>query len=282
MPLDIVSTRELLVKLETLKNLLVQRATGQNADAAEYISLRRALVDSSIKSKLPSFVESCRTLDEFWVFIRPKFGNYDARRRFLQEEFASLLSDLESGAELNRRDSTKLRAAGGTVRMKAREREFYPTIKMKLEDLFRSRWGEKLKELHLEVTADGRFSNTLKARIPTGRDIIFVFLRAAPPDIAGFINLQKNGYSSLELVVAEVKLEELKLEDIYQVHKYADLFDATHVFLISLQQLPEEVKRLSNVVLPLLKLKFGSVTLAMATFGEESQTFVEWFPANPF
>jgi hypothetical protein len=40
-------------------------------------------------------VKSCRTIGEFWAFIKPKFSSYDERRKYLREAFDPLLTMLE-------------------------------------------------------------------------------------------------------------------------------------------------------------------------------------------
>src|SRR3972149_1865888 len=90
---------DLPTKVESLKNMLVSRATGGFVEDVEYRQLREALLAvPRIKAKLPRFVETCRTLDEFWGFIKPKFTHYAERREFLREEFHPLLSMLETEA----------------------------------------------------------------------------------------------------------------------------------------------------------------------------------------
>jgi hypothetical protein len=87
----------LIIKVESLKNMLVLQATGGNSDNGEYIDLRGELINiSSISKKLPRFVLSCRNLGEFWGYIKPKFSTYSERREFLRSEFDSLLTFLES------------------------------------------------------------------------------------------------------------------------------------------------------------------------------------------
>lgn len=91
--------RDSLVKAERLKNLLVLRATGREADDEEYSALRRDLLAiPAIRAELPSFVESSRTLDEFWAYIKSKFGTYAERRSFLRERFDAILTRLETDA----------------------------------------------------------------------------------------------------------------------------------------------------------------------------------------
>ncbi len=90
------SSNQLLVKAERLKIVLVSRATGEPASDEEYAQLRQELVSSQLlRDKLPRFLFSCRSLDEFWQFIRPKFEHYGQRRDYLQEQFEPLLTLLE-------------------------------------------------------------------------------------------------------------------------------------------------------------------------------------------
>jgi hypothetical protein len=46
----------------------------------------------------------------------------------------------------------------------------------------------------------------------------------APPDLTGFV--KKDSTSSREFLVVEVKAQTIRLGDIYQTRKYAELFDA--------------------------------------------------------
>jgi hypothetical protein len=154
-----------------------------------------------------------------------------------------------------------------------KEKEYYETIRTKLNDLLRAKFGS----FHLEITADKRFSNILKGTIGQYREIIFSFLKEAAPDIAGFI---KKEYST-DFVVIEVKKDRIKLDDIYQARKYAELFDAKYALLISKEEIPEEIKRLSRVTYSLLALP-AYKTLSLVHYDEETGQFIEWFPRNPF
>ena len=91
---------ELLIKIESLKNMLTARATGGTASETEYKQIRKELVNSTLlNDKLPRFVKTCRSLDEFWGFIKPKFDHYVERREFLRTEFDPVLSFLEQSAQ---------------------------------------------------------------------------------------------------------------------------------------------------------------------------------------
>lgn len=87
---------DLIVKVQTLQNMLIGRATGEHPDNDEYVSLRNEVVSNSKLSRnLPRFVKTCRNLQQFWGFIKPKFGTYQERRQFIWDEFAPLLNRLE-------------------------------------------------------------------------------------------------------------------------------------------------------------------------------------------
>ncbi len=160
-----------------------------------------------------------------------------------------------------------------TQRGRKKEREYYENIRDKLADLLRN----KFDNFHLEVTADKRFSNTLKGGISQHREIIFSFLKEAAPDIAGFIRKE---YST-DFIVVEVKRDRIKLDDVYQTRKYAELFDARYALLISKEEIPDEIVRLSRVNYSLLALS-AYKTLSIVRYEEETGRFIEWFPRNPF
>lgn len=116
------------------------------------------------------------------------------------------------------------------------ERDYYEPVKDWLDKML----AEKFASHHLEVTAEGKFSNTIQAQIDRHRDLIFAFLRKdAAPDLTGFV--KKDEESSREFIVVEVKNEPIKLDDIYQTRKYAELFDARYALLISTHEIPEKI-----------------------------------------
>lgn len=172
------------------------------------------------------------------------------------------------------RNSDLLKFKDNKIEMKKQEKEYYEIIKAKIEELLKT----KSNNFHLEVTADKKFSNKLKAEINRNRDIIFRFLREAPPDVAGFI---KGRYSS-DFVVLEIKKDTIKLDYIYQTKKYADLFNSKIAFLISLKPIPEEIKRLHRVTHELLSFSSYHRTFVLVHFDDKINEFVEWYPENPF
>ena len=85
-------------KVTYLVNLLTARATGEEASDAEYVKLRTQLLrNSQLKDLLPAWLKTHRNLGSFWPFIKEKYGTYADRRKFLSEEFESVLNVLEFG-----------------------------------------------------------------------------------------------------------------------------------------------------------------------------------------
>ncbi len=194
--------------------------------------------------------------------LTPELMRQAVRLGFSDEEIGSLADRLPEQV-------TKLRH-DWNIRP---EREYYKIIKEKLEQLLTT----KFSSFHLEITADKKFSNKLKAEVSQYREIVFTFLKAAAPDIAGFI---KTEYGS-DFLIVEIKRETIKLDDIYQARKYAELFDAKYGLLVSTEEIPEEIKRLSRVVYSLLSLP-AYKTLTIVHYDEEPKEFIQWFPENPF
>ena len=88
---------DLINKMESLKVMLVSRATGGEGDDSEYKKLRREMIaQPRIAKLLPQIVHVCRDLSEVWGFIKPKFEKYAERREYLRIEFDPLMHMLES------------------------------------------------------------------------------------------------------------------------------------------------------------------------------------------
>ncbi len=156
------------------------------------------------------------------------------------------------------------------------EKDYYEPIKKEFERLLSPKGTA-----HLEITANKIYSNEIKAEIPGDRDLIFSFLREAPPDILGFVKSDIVGIElRTDFIVIEVKDEILKLDHIYQARKYAELFHAEHAFLVSTREIPEELKRLSKVVPSLLDLPRNNLILSQ--FDTINKKNVAWYEENPF
>lgn len=89
---------DLRTEIEVLQNLLVSRATGNVESEEEYVRLRQLLIASpSLSAIAPHFIRTCRSLGQFWQFIKHKFDNYADRRIYLWKEFEPVLDALERG-----------------------------------------------------------------------------------------------------------------------------------------------------------------------------------------
>jgi hypothetical protein len=91
---------ELLEEVEAFQKLLIDYSTGGDVEGEEYKRLRRDLLSNpKVKDELPEFIQNCRSLRQFWSFIKSESGNYEGRRRFIWSEFAPVLNKLEGGLE---------------------------------------------------------------------------------------------------------------------------------------------------------------------------------------
>lgn len=93
---------ELLIQAESLRNILLARATGgintsnKTSYNSQYQILRNIFTSNQIfKPYLPQFLLTCRDLDQFWQDIKFKFETYKERRIYIYEEFNALLEFLE-------------------------------------------------------------------------------------------------------------------------------------------------------------------------------------------
>jgi hypothetical protein len=85
-------------RIEAFKNMLVTAATSSAAAVDErlYRHVRSELLaDKTLEPLTPRFVRTCRNGEEFWQYIKQKYGTYAERRAYMRDEFDSLLSHLE-------------------------------------------------------------------------------------------------------------------------------------------------------------------------------------------
>lgn len=82
---------------EYMQNMLVERATGGEGNNYQYGLLREHFISNpALASLIPRWVKVNRNLDQFWQFIKQKFGSYSERRTFIWDEFNGLLEFLET------------------------------------------------------------------------------------------------------------------------------------------------------------------------------------------
>lgn len=91
------SARDLYISVESLRLLLTSHATGGEADNVEYRTLREKIVQNQkLRDHAPRFLMSCRSLDDFWSFIKGESSTYQGRRNYLRDKFDPLLTMLET------------------------------------------------------------------------------------------------------------------------------------------------------------------------------------------
>lgn len=110
---------DLLDLVERMKIGLTSYATDGGWDAEEYKRLRKTLLASPVAESLPSFIRRCRSLDDFWSFIKGKFKHYQERRDFLIAEFDPSFERLEEGpiTEFDEYEMGELIGRGGFGRV---------------------------------------------------------------------------------------------------------------------------------------------------------------------
>jgi len=161
------------------------------------------------------------------------------------------------------------------------ERELYGVIRKKLIEKFVG----KFDDFYLAITSEGKFPEKILSRVPQHEDIIFSFLKKKnSPDLTEFVKLVKNQWATFQFITVEIKNSTIKLEDVYQAKRYADLFRAKYGFLITTKPIPTIMKRLCNRI-PILYIAGTSYEkLKLAQFNIEKNGIIEnsWFPEPPF
>lgn len=131
------------------------------------------------------------------------------------------------------------------------ERKLYDPIMKALRSIFLFRYAENKKKLmvepidfrnpHLEITANGKFSETLKREFDD-RTLSILSTERLCPDIMGFV--QKESSSPKELITVEVKAPPIRIVDVSKAKLYQDIFNATFSLVVSPKGIPEEKLRL--------------------------------------
>jgi hypothetical protein len=87
----------LYIEAELLQSMMVAIATGSSEKEPDYARLRQALVgDPSLDALLPRFVKSCRSIQQFWGYIKQQHEKYEGRRQHIYTAFQPLLDHLEN------------------------------------------------------------------------------------------------------------------------------------------------------------------------------------------
>ena len=85
-------------ELQSLQTLLIARATGRftpDDDMPYMLHRRRILGDLEVSALLPGWLKTHRTLEHFWLFIKPKFSSYEERKTFIYEQLVPAFDFLD-------------------------------------------------------------------------------------------------------------------------------------------------------------------------------------------
>lgn len=83
---------------DALVGILIDRAIGGVVMEDDYSQLRSYFVnDDRFAGLLPEWFASKRSVNQFWQFIKDKYGSYSERRAFLWGDFERLLAFCERG-----------------------------------------------------------------------------------------------------------------------------------------------------------------------------------------
>ena len=168
---------------------------------------------------------------------------------------------------------------------KTAERELYEPIKEYLIEAFTEKFGN----CHLEITANGVFSDRIQKVVR--QDIIFAFLgKKASPDLTGFVHSKGSElvlvYSPSvvqDFITVEIKAERISIQDIYKAKMYGDLFQARYALLISPEVIPEDLRRLDNQLFVTRRFMNGCLVHIGKWHAYEGDTIIsDWLPRPPF
>ena len=97
--------------IQRLRDVFVSRATGGSFDESTYRTLRGYVLSvPELSHRAPDILRDIRSAAAWWAFIKPKFGTYWERNRWIDEQFEALFSYVET---LPREDTTP--AGGGSL-----------------------------------------------------------------------------------------------------------------------------------------------------------------------
>ena len=157
------------------------------------------------------------------------------------------------------------------------ERELYDPVMSCLRGAF----AAVGKSVRFEIAATLGLSEQAKRAIPKGSDIVFGFLRQHRPDIVGVI---EGDVILNPLVVAEVKAKSLTLDNVFQAKRYKDLLQAKCGFLVTVEPIPEDLRRLCEQNRDIWYSASDSSYkfLTICQFDITAGKFTDWFRDDPF
>jgi len=147
-----------------------------------------------------------------------------------------------------------------------KEEPLYEPIKNALQTQFEKFVGSKGK-VHLEITANGHFSEELKEALDD-KALSILRVEKISPDIVGF--LQKDSYGK-DLVTVEIKPDRITISHIWRARLYAEVLNAKYGIIISPKKIQEEIRRFLKERFYITCRSNGS--LVIAQFDRERNEF---------
>lgn len=88
-------------KAKILQDILIELATHERGDDEEYKMIRQCFINNpKTRNLLPKIIRECKSLYQFWAFIRYAFSTYEEKQNFIYSEFMPLLDYLENRTSL--------------------------------------------------------------------------------------------------------------------------------------------------------------------------------------
>ncbi len=132
-----------------------------------------------------------------------------------------------------------------------KEEDLYEPIKKTLQEKF-----SVIGECHLEVTAS-KIGEEIK-QLLDDQAVFILENEKKKPDLMGYVStVCQSASENKRLIVVEVKSDALRLNNIYQVKLYAEMFPAHYAFLISPRGFNEVHRRFLKVRRSLLSFAAG-------------------------
>jgi len=147
-----------------------------------------------------------------------------------------------------------------------KEEPLYEPIKNALQIQFEKFVGSKGK-VHLEITANGHFSEELKEALDD-KALSILRVEKMSPDIVGF--LQKDQYNR-DLVTVEIKPDRITITHIWRARLYAEVLNAKYGIIISPKKIQEEIRRFLKDRFNITYRNYGN--LVIAQFDKERNEF---------
>lgn len=92
--IEIINNLDEYQLIKYLESGLISHSTGGSFEYYDYVR-QKILKNNNFQKLLPSWIKTCRDSNQFWGFIKGKFGSYQERREFIWNEFTPLFDQLE-------------------------------------------------------------------------------------------------------------------------------------------------------------------------------------------